>query len=260
MNENEAAVNDAGKQFPFVSLDKALGRARQLFDAAGEHDVLITDAFEVWKYSLKSSGGHQTIGALKMYGILGGSGSYGGRKLVLTEDALRYFRDERKEVHIELRRKFALSPKLVRSLWKEWGASPPADNIARSHLKIDRKLSEQATRSLLGIYKENLSFAELTGNDMMVGSEDEDGDGNNGSKDVAPPPLLKPKIPEQRPGMNQDIFTLEEGAVVFQWPAKLSQESYDDLEGWTALMLRKIKRSIVSEDDAADANKSNTKD
>ncbi len=44
--------------------------------------------------------------------------------------------------------------------------------------------------------------------------------------------------------MKEDVFTLEEGDAVFQWPERLSQESYDDLEAWAKLILRKIKRSV----------------
>jgi len=50
-------------------------------------------------------------------------------------------------------------------------------------------------------------------------------------------------------GVKQDIFTLEEGQVVLQWPAKLSQDSYEDFEGWINLILRRAKRSIVQEPD-----------
>jgi 5-bromo-4-chloroindolyl phosphate hydrolysis protein len=46
--------------------------------------------------------------------------------------------------------------------------------------------------------------------------------------------------------MKEDVFSLQEGDVTFQWPESLSKDSYQDLEDWTKLMLRKIKRSIES--------------
>jgi hypothetical protein len=45
--------------------------------------------------------------------------------------------------------------------------------------------------------------------------------------------------------MKEDTFTLDEGDVVLQWPERLSQESYEDLESWMHLQLRKIKRRVV---------------
>jgi hypothetical protein len=164
---NLPVVPPEGTRYPFIKLEAALGRAKELFDAAGEHPVTVPDAFQTWKYSEKSSGGNQTISALKMYGILDDSGYNEQRRLFFTPNGLRYFRDEREEVLANLKCVFALSPPLMQSLWAKWGTTAPADNIARSYLKIDLGMSEQSTRSALGIYKENLDFAELKASDKV---------------------------------------------------------------------------------------------
>lgn len=57
-------------------------------------------------------------------------------------------------------------------------------------------------------------------------------------------PLGVPVFKPAPVGSRQDIFSLNEGQVILQWPAQLSQESYDDFESWVQLQLRKIKRSI----------------
>jgi hypothetical protein len=84
------------------------------------------------------------------------------RRVRLSKDALDYFRDERENTRQRMLQSFATKPPLLQSLWGMWGAKPPADTIARSHLKIERQLNEQSTRSLLSIYKDNLAFAKLT--------------------------------------------------------------------------------------------------
>ena len=145
-----AAQPEVGVRFPFVSLAKALNRAKQVYDAANGRELLISDAFKTWGYSEKSSGGHQTIAALKMYGLMADIGGGESRKITPTEHCTQYFLDERPEVKAELIKEFALAPRLIRALWDEWGKSPPEAHIARSHLKLDRRLSEQAARSLLG--------------------------------------------------------------------------------------------------------------
>lgn len=158
------AKKDVGTRFPFINLEKALAKAQKMFEADSQgRPMAVPTAYDVWGYSAKSSGGHQTVGALKAYGLLDDEGALEERKLFLTEDAKRYFLDEREAEKTKLLTKFALEPKLINALWEDWGGSPPADSIARSHLKLDRKLNEQSARSLLGIYKDNLDFADLKG-------------------------------------------------------------------------------------------------
>ncbi len=47
--------------------------------------------------------------------------------------------------------------------------------------------------------------------------------------------------------MKQDTYTLDEGDVVLQWPARLSQESYEDLKDWLDLIARKMKRAVPTD-------------
>jgi hypothetical protein len=156
---------ESGQRFPFINLEKAIGRANELYTADQRGGEMSTaGAFSVWGYSEKSSGGHQTIAALKAYNLLL---SPQPGKLQLSKEALSYFRDEREEQRNKLLQTFARNPAMLRSLWNDWGAQPPADTLARSHLKVDRGLSEQSARSVLGIYKENISFSNLKGSDKI---------------------------------------------------------------------------------------------
>jgi hypothetical protein len=152
----------------------------------------VQDAFQTWKYSEKSSGGHQTISALKMYGLIDDSGYNEQRRLFFTPDGLRYFRDEREEALAVLKRAFALKPPLMQTLWTKWGVSPPADNIARSYLKIDLGLSDQNARGALGIYKENLDFAALKPGDKVPEIKGASVVQGAGGKGHTPPPPLPP--------------------------------------------------------------------
>jgi hypothetical protein len=180
----------AGVRFPFINLEKAIGRVETLYKADPKgRDMAISAAFGVWEYSEKSSGGFQTVSALKMYGLLRDAAKGdAGRKIALTEDALRYFRDEREEVRQKLLEGFALHPRLIAALWREWKTSPPADTIARSHLKAERGLSDQGARSLLAIYKENIAFANLKGDAKIPEVEEEE----EGETDNPPPPHREP--------------------------------------------------------------------
>ena len=91
---------EAGQRFPFINLEKAVGRANELYSAdqrGGEMSV--SGAFAVWNYSDKSSGGFQTVAALKSYGLLVSPQS---GKVQLSKDALTYFRDEREDQRAKL--------------------------------------------------------------------------------------------------------------------------------------------------------------
>ncbi len=188
MSEQQIDNSAAGVRYPFINLEKAIGRAKEIFDADTKgREMSISAAFAVWEYSEKSSGGFQTVAALKMYGLLKDASGSDGRKIALTEAALRYFRDEREEERQKHIRDFALKPKLIAVLWRDWHASPPADAVARSHLKADRQLSDQGARSLLAIYKENLAFAYLTGESKVLLSDADEAE-PTASKIVTPPP------------------------------------------------------------------------
>lgn len=80
-----------------------------------------------------------------------------------------------------------------------------------------------------------------------------------------PPPPLQPQSATHgaRSGaalpvsgeMKIDTFATSDGDVTFQWPKTLSQESLEDIETWTTLILKKIKREIQkpkSNDEAAE--------
>jgi hypothetical protein len=145
----------------------------------------VADAFVVWEYSAKSSGGFQTVSALKEYGLLQATSA---GKVRLTPEALAYFRDERESEHERLRGYFAHRPLLIQKLWidSKWQANPPSDPIARSHLKNEVGLSEQSARSFLAIYKENIAFAwDKTDSKPPDPAPDK---GKGGLKNDPPPP------------------------------------------------------------------------
>lgn len=84
--------------FPFISLEKAIERARQLHDAEGRHAVRVDVAAKHWGYNLKSSGVLQTVGALRMYGLISVEAGAGlNRTIRLTDRALRVLLDKRPE-------------------------------------------------------------------------------------------------------------------------------------------------------------------
>ena len=47
--------------------------------------------------------------------------------------------------------------------------------------------------------------------------------------------------------MKEDVFSLDEGFVVLQWPDRLSADSAQNLKDWLALIGRKIERATSAQ-------------
>jgi hypothetical protein len=200
----------AGFQFPFINLEKAVARAKQIYDADQRgNEMSVSTAFAIWGYSDKSSGGFQTISALKMYGLLeeGGAG-----KIKLTKHAMDYFRDEREDHRAQRLQDFATNPPLLMELFNHWGTHVPSDTVARSYLKIDRGLNEQSSRSVLGIYKENIAFANVKGGGKVA--EIKDGKGHHEN------PLVAAKVGDY-------VQWKSQGVDQFKQPQKVTWVSDD---------------------------------
>lgn len=247
-----------GTRYPFINLEKAVGRAAELFKADERgREMSTAAAFTVWDYSAKSSGGFQTIAALKSYGLIATPSS---GKIALTEKALRYFRHEDEDEKKALLAKFALSPPLIATLWKEWHATPPADTLARSHLKADRHLNDQAARTLLTIYKDNIAFADIKGDAIVEPSSEEEGgneqndridatnnDGPAGRSSRTPPPPPQHRSMEKI--MAGERIAFIEEANPGQYLKLIASGEVDDglLEALEDFVKRQRKRLKASE-------------
>lgn len=103
-----------------------------------------------------------------------------------------------------------------------------------------REISEDGKFVLLDGYLTGIPIGEATKCDAPAG-----GKGDEGGKSNIKPLVLR-RIPP-KPGMNSDVFTLDEGDVVLQWPSRMSPESYADFEAWLKLISRKARRAVQGE-------------
>ena len=171
-------------RFPFINLAKSLERAKAIYENdKGGKGLKMPVAFAAWGYSDKSSGGFQTVAALKLYGLLEDEGANDDRSVKLTTDARQYFQTEIEDDHRRLQAKFAGRPALMAHLLDHWRGGTVADPVARTYLKTEIGLNEQSARSALGIYKDNLSFGGSKGSDKDA-DEIEEVDSNVGGNGV----------------------------------------------------------------------------
>lgn len=146
--------------FPFISLPEAVHRARELYEAERRNSIHPDVAVSHWGYSPKSSGGKQTIAALRAYGLLEDVRG----ELRLTDRAQQILvREPGSTERKDLLRQTALAPPLFSKLWERYSADLPSDKSLRSWLVLELKVNERSVEDLLRSYRETLTFAGLLG-------------------------------------------------------------------------------------------------
>ncbi len=153
-----SALKVRSPSFPFISLSEALHRARDLYNAERRNLIHPDVVVACWDYSPRSSGGKQTIAALRAYGLLEDVRG----DLRLTDRAQHILvREPGTAGRSDLLRQAALSPPVFAKLWERYGADLPSDKSLRSYLVLELKFNENAVEDLLRSYRETLAFAEL---------------------------------------------------------------------------------------------------
>lgn len=159
-------VQGRSPPFPFIPLEKAIERARQLGEYSRGHPVRMLSAVNgAWGYNAKSSGGIQTVAALKAFGLITDAGSGDDRKIALSEDAVRLQRNPPAQVIKEILWTAALRPKVIEEYYHKWGTDRPPDEECRWNLIDERGFTPEAAKTFLAVYDATLAFAGLLNSD-----------------------------------------------------------------------------------------------
>ncbi len=239
------------QRYPALSLEEAIQKARTVFDHVQRSSASTEKVASYWKYGLKSSGWRLSLAALKQYGLLESVGSKKSGEVKLTDLALRIILDSREQSteRDQAIKEAALRPQIYRELWNHWNGNLPSKDVIQTYLAIEKGFGPGAIPNVIADFMKTISFAELTPLDIMPparnsGSgddeDDEDDDHEQGHKG---------RRRQMQAGTKEDVFTLDEGQVILQWPERLSQESFEDFESWLELVIKKVKRSVGKETD-----------
>jgi len=213
--------------FPFVGLREALDRARTFYEAEQRNAARPETAAAHWGYSAKSSGGKQTIAALRAFGLLDGDSL-----VKLSGRALRILLDEREgsEERLRLVQQAALMPPVHARLWERYGAELPSAQTLRLSLILDEGFNENSVDDFLTEYRETLEYARL-----LTGPPREEKEVRT-ERPAAPP--SQPRISAE---VDPVVFPLFDGnALEFRIRRKVSPEEAEDLRLMFELWLRKI--------------------
>ncbi|HEX4496609.1 MAG TPA: hypothetical protein VIE43_13135 [Thermoanaerobaculia bacterium] len=229
MSDGESRKKVRSPSFPFIGLREALDRARAFYEAEQRNAARSETAAAHWGYSAKSSGGKQTIAALRSFGLLEGDSL-----VKLSGRGLRLVLDERgaSEERERLLQQAALMPPVHARLWERYGAELPSVQTLRLGLILDEGFNENSVDDFLSEYRETLEYARLLQRPVPEEAQ------TPAEKPASPPP---PRIAAETAGIDPMIFPLLDGnAVELRIRRKISSAEVEDLRTVFELWLRKI--------------------
>ncbi len=223
MSEQTRSKKHRSPPHPFIGLNAAISRARELYEKQRMHPGLILTVAGYWGFAPKSSGGLQTIGALKKFRLMEDASSSGeDRQLKLTDLARQILlRPEASPERVEAIQRAALGPPLYAEMFSKWGKDLPSDESITTYLTLDLNFNPTAVPSVIKNYKDTLALAGLSGSDNISDNEahtddewpgDSFGSANMDTKAVS---LVSAKgqTSQQGPGVRQFSWPLAKGVI-----------------------------------------------
>ncbi len=250
-NEADKTPRDRSPSYPFISLKSAVSRLEEFDVKFGRQEPTADRVYLAWGMKGDTSQSQQTLAALKSFGLIDYKGSGPKRPVAISDQGRKYIRAQQDSIKRDVLKALALKPKWIAHFWAKWGTDKVPDEIRLDALVLEHKFNENAAPKFLKVYDETIAFSGLTSSDKVdpvdLGDDEEEDEGVGVDTQVEPvtPPSVRRAPPSV--GMKEDTFNLNEGAVVLQWPERLSKASYEDLESWLQLELRKIKRGIADD-------------
>ena len=247
-------------KYPSINLREAIERAQEFFVQEHHAPANVAVAAKHWGIRPTSSNLPKTISALKEFGLMADSGSKSKREVKLTDLACRILLDERE--HSEERdaaiKSSALTPVLHRKIFKVFNGQLPSNDSLRYRLLTDwtPRFNVNSVDVFLKQFYFTLQFAKINEIHVLPDNEREDEsaaeqtsfEGSNMKTTQAESPIEVPLgvVPTQdlaNASVRRDLFSLQEGQVVVEWPSTISESSAEDIVEWLCILERKIKRT-----------------
>lgn len=230
---------DRSPSFPFISLEKAVERAKAFEEKHKNQPARVPVVGITWGYGPKSSGLLQTAAALKQFGLAEDATSGADRKLVLTDLARKILLDKRPGAREQGLKEAAVKPRLIAEYVPVWLGKELSPEHCISELRLDRGFTAAAAESFLKVFNETVSFANLQEADSLSSGELEESilaePANSGEN-----PLLREITRRQRgaaPKVLRSTLPLPEGTVTLDLPSPMSTKSQSKLAKWLDMMV-----------------------
>jgi hypothetical protein len=248
--------------YPGINLKLAIEKAQAFYMYERRAEASVSVAVKHWGYAASSSGGKQILAALISYGLMEDRGNGEHRQVRLTDLAFEILLDERPHSaeRDDAIRRAALLPKIHAELFAHWSDGLPSTENVRHYLLVVKKFNDNSVDDFIKQLRITADFAKIyaqrTNKHNADLSEAPDPSVNNaeglvvanervgGLKPAQPVAQDEPPPTAGGNRLRQDTFTLDEGQVVLQWPANLSEASFEDMKDWLDLQMRKIRRGV----------------
>lgn len=274
MEDQESRKKDRSPNFPFISLENAIARARAFYDEERKGAAPVMRAAMHWKYSPNSSGLIQTVAALKSYGLMSDEGSGGERRLKLTELALRIVLDTRAESseRQEMMKRAALNPSISADVHGNWPDGLPSDDTLNHYLVLERAFAPANASRAVRILKENQQLAKLfqgsslsiessASKDKIVIDVGDDRAQASGMELVESPRPGSVQVAAQPPRFygggsgttaapvgtfTEQVLDLDGRAMRIEFSVAPTEDMYEFLKDYIELRLKAIRRKATS--------------
>lgn len=239
-------------EYPYISLGDAVEKIETIYSEEGRAPITKDVFAKHCGYASYNGSAAKVLAALKKYELI--SKVEGNFKL--TEDAIMIV--ALKGIDSEGKRAKALqeaafSVTLFNDLRTEFGLSASEANLtAQLQLKgFSKDGAAKAAKTYLStmelVSRESDLYVEPPEVDLTPDGDEEEIAVIN-TKATQPTKDDMPRgysVPETSPDVRTEVFNLDDGRVVIEYPDELSVESYEDLSDYMELFLRKLKRRIT---------------
>ncbi len=142
---------------PQITFLEAAEKGRMLYAREHTHPASREAVAQGIGYSGLNGRSLSMIGALRQYGIIGGTGD----ALHITEDAVTYFELDSGPEREEALSRMLFSPTAFAQIHEDFGADPPSDQNLKYHL-IKQGFLPKAADGVISVYRENIRLLTNT--------------------------------------------------------------------------------------------------
>jgi hypothetical protein len=204
--------------YPFISLPKAIGYARSLWDKQKRNLVPISVAAVDFGFTSATGPAGQIVSALTQFGLLESSGKKEQRKVKLSDHGFRILAtpDQHSEAFMAMIKRSALLPTLYANLMTKYASGLPSDAALRHELEFDLKFNPGVIPEVVRAFRETVSFANLDGSGTLQTSEADLDDHGDTATDIAEEEVAlssKEKPVQVQQQMTQELPPPPAGAV-----------------------------------------------
>jgi hypothetical protein len=251
--EESAMARARSPEYPAVSLKEAIDRVKMVYDKDYQNRVPKKVIAEHMGYKGLSGASLPMLSALSKYGLLEGRGDE--TRVSDLAVALIAHAPGTPERMDALKQASAM-PELFAELDERFPDGKVSDQAIRSYL-LTSKFIPSAADAVIRSYRDTKQFVQMEAAgynsapeaELVMQTDPLPTDGNIAAYMAAK--RMTPSVDSAtKPGVQRAEFPLLEGIARVEFPATLSEASYEEMKDWLELILRRAKRSTLKDEAA----------